>query len=54
MVAALNTPAAFAEAQKRSAFRPRPNSPISRMLATKAPYTSPIFKQRKAISKATL
>ena len=36
MVAALNTPAAFAEAQKRSAFRPRPNSPISRMLATKS------------------
>jgi GAF domain-containing protein/DNA-binding response OmpR family regulator len=35
LVASLNTPTAFAEAQKRTAFRPGPNSPVRRMIATK-------------------
>ena len=36
-VAALNTPAAFAEARKNAPFRPAPINPVSQMIATKAP-----------------
>jgi GAF domain-containing protein len=35
LVAAHNTPVAFAESRKRAPFRPRPSHPFSRMVATK-------------------
>ena len=50
LVATHNIPPAFAELRRRSPFRPGPENPIGRMVATKALFRSPIWLRSSVTS----